>query len=131
MFKPDSYGWSFSEEEFKDYLWTAILSLDGNKHSVEDWKDRIKNVLSPYYRHIVFETPRESGFGTMCDIDHGYELLDLLDTLWEDDELLLNGIMNGTVFTGNDNIYSYEDPYKDRVTNYEEDPDYYVYEKRN
>ena len=107
-FNIGEFGWEWSKYELKDYIWTAICS--NFEDNIEEYKEKIKHILSPYYEEIEFEEPiieiskdgkykwLESG----C-IDHGYELTDFLKDIFDNENLFINAILKGYVMTGNDN----------------------------
>ena len=114
-FSTDEYGWSFETHSLADYLWTAILVTEDYHDSyglpsVEEWKERITEVLSPYYSMVNFEIPERDSWGDYytCSIDHQSidEAIDMLQDVWNDNDLLLNAILSGTALTGNDNSES-------------------------
>ena len=152
VFNTGSYEWEFGRYDFADYLWTAILQISNYHedksgsvyvnpwskqrfeiHSIDEWKEKIRNVLSPYYADIIFKMPKVDDWGYEdCSIDHVSETMELLDKLYDDEELLLNSILYGEVFTGNDNCYEEEQIYDEEIQEYEDDEDnYYVYYKYN
>lgn len=111
VFQPGEYGWEWDTYDFHNYLWTAIMQMseyyDDCSPSVDEWKTKIKEVLFPYCKNIVFVEPSKDEYGfSNCYIDHCGELIDLLNRLYEDENLLLDAIMNGVVYTGNDNSES-------------------------
>lgn len=127
----DEYGWRNDFHDFKNYLWTAINYLDGDSellHTSGEWEDKIRTILSPYYKDIIFNKPTEKDW---FYIDHGYELVELLNELYNDDDLLLNAIFYGEVATSNDNCYDDErEGYCNFIKEHEELEDY-VYIKGN
>lgn len=161
-FETGWYQWEFANYNFADYLWTAILQLDNyyyknegkdeciyvdswskkeyKVYSINTWKEKIRSILSPYYTDIIFKMPKIEYYGedgefwdySDCSIDHVSETIELLDKLYNDEELLLNSILYGEVFTGNDNSYEDERIYDEDIREYEDDEDnYYVYYKGN
>lgn len=110
-FNTDDYGWSFNTHPLADYLWTAILVTEDyhdsySLPSVEEWKERITEVLLPYYSAVDFEMPGRDSWGDLtCGIDHQSldNAVDMLQDVWNDNDLLLNAILSGTALTGNDN----------------------------
>ena len=156
VFDTGWYQWRFNKYDFANYLWTAILLFnryyeDCNTyyidywskkefklHSVDEWKNKIRKILSPYYTNIIFKMPEIEYYGEKnwdyldCSIDHVDRTIELLDKLYNDEKLLLNSILYGKVFTGNDNSYDYERIYDEEIGKYEADNEnYFVYYKGN
>lgn len=155
ILRPDEYGWGVDKHDFASYLWTAILEISdyyGEEHHYEDnwckkvyevytkdeWKDKIREVLSPYCKNIIFYEPeKETCIGdyvyyTNCSIDHVSELVELLEILYNDEELLFNSLINGKVYTGNDNDDLLHDMYGEEIREYKDDKDnYFTYYKGN
>lgn len=137
-FTPGNYGCEFAQYNFANYLYTAIICFDeyGEGVSRNYWEEKLSNILNTYYKNIVFEEPLKWSLGDdvyyECGIDHMDEMKDLLDTLDKDDELLLNSLMAGVVYTGNDNIYEDEDIFREAISKCENDEEnYFVYHKGN
>ena len=134
-FHTGEYGWGFDEYKLSDYLWTAIMLLDeyGGGYdlpSKEEWKEKIIEVLSPYYEVVEFEPTYRDEWGLRnCSIDHQswYGALQMLKDVWEDENLLVNAILEGTAFTGNDNSYPEDNPYREEIENCENSEEYKVY----
>lgn len=151
-FQTGDYGWEFECYDFANYLWTAIIELSNDLtedttyvhpwskekciiYTKDNWKNKIKEVLSPYYKHIIFKDPKlvhgafNYDYYDNCSIDHVSELAELLYILYNDENLLLNSILRGDVYTGNDN--DDEDDEYDLDT-YEDNEDcFFVYYKGN
>lgn len=135
-FHIDEFGWAYGKYELKDYIWTAICDIYPKEY--EEYKQKIINILSPYYKKIEFEEPTfdehydENGnlewkyLDSMQGyIDHCHELNDFLDEIFENEELFINAVLDGYVRTGNDNADGY---YLDEL---DDDPNYYHYYKGN
>ena len=135
-FHIDEFGWAYGKHELKDYIWTAICDIYPKEY--EEYKQKIINILSPYYKKIEFEEPTfdehydEDGnlewkyLDSMQGyIDHCHELKDFLDEIFENEELFINAVLDGYVRTGNDNADGY---YLDEL---DDDPNYYHYYKGN
>lgn len=135
-FHIDEFGWAYGKHELKDYIWTAICDIYPKEY--KEYKQKIINILSPYYKKIEFEEPTfdehydEDGnlewkyLDSMQGyIDHCHELKDFLDEIFENEELFINAVLDGYVRTGNDNANGY---YLDEL---DDDPDYYHYYKGN
>ena len=135
-FHIDEFGWAYGKYELKDYIWTAICDIYPKEY--EEYKQKIINILSPYYKKIEFEEPTldehydENGnlewkyLDSMQGyIDHCHELKDFLDEIFENEELFINAVLDGYVRTGNDNADGY---YLDEL---DYDPNYYHYYKGN
>lgn len=136
VFSYDCYGWEFECRSFHDYLWTAILCFNESyesgwieyTHSLEEWEEKIRKVLENDFSTIIFEYPEE---GSYYYIDHDSELKDLLETLWNDEELLRDSILSGMVYTGNDNA---DDYYREDMYDFEKEQEElgsFVYYKGN
>lgn len=98
----DDFGWSFEEVDHLDYLHTAIYVVyaDSAKEKIEKLVDVLKRNDIEFY----FSKPKYDEYGFDSGyIDHGYELKSFLETLFNDEDLLIRYINGGRVFTGNDN----------------------------
>ena len=133
-FTAGNYNWEFAQYNFANYLYTAIVCFDEYKDGISRnyWEEKLMNILSPYYKNIIFEEPEKWGEYYDCGIDHLCEVRDLLNELDKDDNLLLNSLMAGVVYTGNDNIYEDEDIFREAISECENDEEnYFVYYKGN
>lgn len=137
-FNIDEFGWSYGKHELKDYIWTAICNIYSEEEKVEEYKQKIINILSPYYKNIEFEEPKyDESYDDDGNlqwkyldtyqgyIDHCHELTDFLDEIFENEELFINAVLDGYVRTGNDNADGYD------LDENDDNPDYYHYYKGN
>lgn len=135
-FNIGDFGWSYEKHDLPDYIWTAICSVYSNEY--EEYKQKIINMLTPYYKQIEFEEPHfiesynEDGIldwkyldSMQGYVDHAGELKDFLSEIFNDEELFINAILSGYVRTGNDNDDGYE------LDDLDNNPDYYHYYKGN
>lgn len=110
-FDVDEFGWSFDCAEPSDYLYTAIwyqyYDYCDDKSEFYERIDRLKSVLDKHNIDYHFKDPEK------CDgyIDHCYELTDFIDTILDDEDMLLRFLFNpkSGVYTGNDNDGCYDD----------------------
>jgi len=130
------FGWEYGKHTLTDYIWTAICDVYPDKY--EEYKQKIIDILSPYYKKIEFEEPK---FDESYDddgnlkwryldsmqgyVDHCEELKDFLDEIFGNEELFVNAILDGYVRTGNDNDDGYD------LDDLDDNPDYYHYYKGN
>ena len=141
-FTHGEFGWE--SEEYHDtwskaaYLYEAIYSCFEDDNNVQEKLDHIIEVLGSYGITCEFEPNERNEYG-YCNgyIDHGYETIDFVNEVLEDDNKLLTYLFgNSFIITGNDN----DDGYSDRM--YYEDSkgygelksefdDYEVFEKGN
>lgn len=103
------YGWENEKVlDTPSYLYTAILYTETKDGAVEKIQ-RIKDVLNAHGIGYSFEKPKydnryydyeylDNGY-----IDHGNELCDFIDTILDDEDMLLRYLFDGVVYTGNDN----------------------------
>ena len=102
------FGWEFktydTPQEVLSYLYTAICC--NYKQDYKKYTDKIDKVLAENTKtKVEWQEPKFDEYGYLNDgyIDHGYELAEWLETLFENEELLLRTIFFGVVETGNDN----------------------------
>ena len=114
VFNIGSYGWSEREVNFGDYLYTAILCLDPDGH--DGYLSRLKSILDAHRIRYEFEWPEwhESGKYKWLDngyIDHYDETVPFVETVLDDEDMLLRGLFgeDSVVYTGNDNEHWDED----------------------
>ena len=103
-------SWSFEEVDHLDYLHTAIYEVYG-RHEAEEKIEELKNVLEKHGITCEFRKPKNDDYGY---IDHGYELREFLDNLFNDEDLMIRYINGGEVFTGNDNSDAEERAFVER-----------------
>ena len=107
------FGWENGIADTADYLYTAILE-QGNPSEL---LNKLKEILDKHSIEYKFEEPRyeKSAYSdyeylTYGYIDHGYELCDFIDTVLNDEDLLMRYLFgNSNVYTGNDNQDSIPD----------------------
>lgn len=133
-FRIGEFAWEYETYELKDYIWTAICSIYPNEY--EEYKQKIIDILNPYYKEIQFEEPifiegyddNENTEWKYLDngcIDHSEELVSFLKQIFKNEKLLINATLEGYVKTGNDNDEGYA---LDDLT---DNPNYYHYYKGN
>lgn len=101
------YGWENDCVDSASYLYTAILYT----YDIADAEDKINNLKRILDNHNIsyqFEEPsyKTGSYGTYLNygyVDHGYELRDFIDTVLNDEDLLMRYLFGGLVYTGNDN----------------------------
>ena len=103
------YGWENRRvDDTPSYLYTAIL--DG--YSYDEAMKRIEKLKSILNNHSIgysFEKPKwhewESGAKSLDNgyIDHAYETYMFVESVLNDEDMLLRYLFDGTVYTGNDN----------------------------
>ena len=136
LFNIGEFGWAYGKHNLADYIWTAICDIYPNNY--QEYEEKIKEILKPYYDRIEFEEPR---FDESYDddgnlkwryldsmqgyVDHCHELTDFIDDIFGNKELFINAILDGYVRTGNDNADGYD------LDDLDDNPDYYHYYKGN
>ena len=106
-FNIGEFGWENGIANTADYLYTAILEQDNHSELL----NKLKEILDKHSIGYKFENPRyeKSNYGNYeyldnGHIDHGYELIDFLDTILNDEDLLMRYLFGDSiVYTGNDN----------------------------
>lgn len=113
----DSYGWEI--EEYWDsatYLYSAIVDSFEAKDT-ENFLEKLKDILDKHNIHYTFEPIKLENRGEWGDqyvacnksiwsygVDHGGELRPMIETLLNDENLLMRYLFGDTViYTGNDN----------------------------
>lgn len=101
------FGWANDVVSIEDYLYTAILIQD----NAEELLEKLKDILDKSSITYIFEEPRYEKY-TWCDdkflangyIDHGYETIDFILAVLNDEDLLMRCLFGDScVYTGNDN----------------------------
>ena len=99
------FGWEhevYDDVESKaSYLYTSIVWCDMN-----DYIDKIKEILAKWHIEAIFEELDKKGsFKGYAYVDHGYENVELVKQVCENEELLMNYLFSNGSFieTGNDN----------------------------
>ena len=99
------FGWENDTADTADYLYTAILEQNNSSELL----NKLKEILDKHSIEYKFEEPRyvKSSYGEYLDygyIDHGYELVEFLDAVLNNEDLLMRYLFgDSTVYTGNDN----------------------------
>lgn len=101
----DYFGWDERECSPSDYIYTAIVLHDirTNDSKKNKWLPRLRSFLIENDVTWYFEDPNDNDD---FEIDHGYELLPLIDKLLDDHDMLARALFgaDSIVYTGNDNI---------------------------
>lgn len=107
------YGWENRVVyDTPSYLYTAILYTSSTIDR-DEWLDKLKDILNAHGISYTFHGPKhndndeydfEEGY-----IDHGYELHDFINALFDDEEMLIRYLVDGVVYTGNDNDEGHPD----------------------
>jgi len=102
-FHIDNYGWNQGTADAIDYLYTAILCLDGVPNGERFQK--LKDILDEHGIRYSFEKPVFDNWGLDNGyIDHAYETAEFVDAVLNDEDLLMRCLFgNSVVYTGNDN----------------------------
>ena len=97
------YGWETDSVDPASYLWTAICY--NYPEDIEKYRNKLSEICGKYKIDSNYQMPKYDGYNFMeyGYIDHGYELNDFINMLFEDDNKLIKFISHGLVFTGNDN----------------------------
>lgn len=143
-----NFGWEIdthSDIQTKlNYIWTGIVNMlsDSNVDQLhaqlEKYIDTINRVLhNSGVKNVRIEMPSEYHnwggnvyyYVNEC-IDHGYELKEFIDMIFDDDETLADFIfgVNSIIYTTNDNCADYYDDEHDWVSN---DDVYVIFDKGN
>lgn len=100
------YGWVNESVDPASYLYTAILYLGYDK--CEERLLRLTDILNKHDIAYTFEEPQweewngrkylENGY-----VDHGCEARQIVETLLNDEDMLIRYLSEGEVYTGSDN----------------------------
>ena len=110
-FNIKEYGWEVDRwVDPCSYLYTAILSAY-YKEQADERVETLKKILDKYEIHYAFEDPKWRKAYNSHDyyldsdgyVDHADELIPLLDTLFNDEDLLMSYLFGAEICTGNDN----------------------------
>lgn len=103
------YGWEVEEVDFSNYLYTAIM-LDHRERVREHNIEKLKKILDSHHISYTFEKPEFDicSTGTYLRngyIDHYYDLGNFIESVLNNEDMLLRGLFgeNSVVYTGNDN----------------------------
>ena len=107
------YGWEFGEADPATYLYTAIMCYDYDEddgtNEATEMLDKLKSILDKYEIDYTFQSYNEEDRGYYY-IDHYTCLRDFLDTILNDEDMLLRYLFgDSTIYTGNDNCTSETD----------------------
>ena len=111
-FRTDDFGWGFEEVDAADYFYTAIYETSATEAEANEKIERLKNILNEHGIVYKLRTPDthtstydNKDYFYLDDgyIDHGGELKDFVDELFDNEDKLIRFISGGLVFTGNDN----------------------------
>ena len=112
-FSIGEYGWEYGcVYDTASYLYTAILDAYSYEESTEKL-EQLKSILDGRSINYEFEEPSwhtyDSGnkYLEYGYIDHAGELRDFVETILNDEEMLLRYLFTGCVYTGNDNSDSH------------------------
>lgn len=120
------FGWEervlSSPEALASYLYTAIYICGENeRYDVEDYKNYIYETLGKYGCDCTFETPvydKHYGWFDSGYIDHGYELVDFVDSIKHSEKRLLRYLFSpdSYIVTGNDNVWDMNEYFDEYIT---------------
>lgn len=113
-FNIGEFGWEWDEADAANYLYTAICFNSDSESEVNEKIERLKNILNKrgiscefgdIESHIWHDEYDNKDYFCLDNgyIDHGYELKEFVDELFNDEDKLVRFISGGLVFTGNDN----------------------------
>ena len=123
------FGWEFGEADPADYFYTAIYETSKTLDEAKKKVERLKDILDAHNIGYDFQRPeiddRNSYFYLEgVYIDHGYELVNFVNDLLNDETKLLNFLSDGLVFTGNDNNGPEEQAFINREEEFIDTDDY-------
>jgi hypothetical protein len=97
------YGWETGSPNPASYLWTAICY--NHPENIAKYRNKLSKICDKYSIGRDYQMPEydECGYMKYGYIDHGDELNDFINMLFEDEDKLIKFISDGLVFTGNDN----------------------------
>ena len=131
----DEYGWENSTvRDTASYLYTAIMCAYNESEQIKKLA-RLTTILNEHDIAYTFEKPQwetyDSGYKVLANgyIDHAHATRELVETLLDNDDMLLRYLSAGIVYTGNDN----QEPQYNGCNiydNYIEDYDY-EYDEKN
>lgn len=95
------YGWEHETVDTPDYLYTAIMC----QYNFEELLDKLKSILDKYEINYTFQPEDKAKW---YGIDHGYETNEFVNTVLDNEDLLLRCLFDNesVVYTGNDNCGS-------------------------
>lgn len=104
-FGGDCFGWEhdvyYDTQSKASYLFTSLVNCGMNEYI-----DNIKDILAKWNINAVFEELNKHGdFDSFSYVDHPYENEELVKSLCENEDLLMNYLFSDGSFveTGNDN----------------------------
>lgn len=107
-FHMGKFGWFDNRVNAADYLYTAIMCLDGDDG---ERLQRLKDVLDSHDIRYEFETPLYDEWGIANGyIDHYDETEEFVDSVLNDEDLLMRCLFGDScVYTGSDNYNEDDD----------------------
>ena len=114
IFSTGEFCWGWNKVDAADYLYTAIYDMAETELEAQEKIEKIKNILEKHNityhfgkveSHIWHDEYDNKDYFCLDNgyIDHGYELKEFVDELFNDEDKLVRFISGGLVFTGNDN----------------------------
>ena len=106
-FSIGEYGWENACVDAADYLYTAILYA--YSFTVAEEKiEHLKRILDKHNVSYKFEDPKykTNRWGTYIEsgyIDHVNECTEFIESVLNDEDMLMRCLFGGLVYTGNDN----------------------------
>lgn len=105
----DEYGWeNRTVDDTASYLYTAIMCAYNETERIKKFA-RLTTILNEHDIAYTFEKPQwetyDSGYKELKNgyIDHAYDTRELVETLLNDEDMLIRYLSAGVVYTGNDN----------------------------
>lgn len=126
FFELDDFGWEFASVNRADYLYTAIMT----SCKTEEYLDKLKAILDKNNITYGFMKPKyyddENKYISNGGIDHSYELEEFLETILNNEDMLLRYLFNrnSAVYTGNDNsdgFWRYQTAFQGFKQGYDDD----------
>lgn len=105
-FNIGEFGWGNESVNPANYLYTAILELDDDEHTM---LNKLKSILKKNGIGYRFEAPKYGKWGEHSYleygyIDHVYEAREFVTAVLNDEDLLMRYLFgDSAVYTGNDN----------------------------
>lgn len=103
------YGWETNKVNFADYLYTAIM-MDDRESVRKQNMAKLKSILDAHHISYTFEEPEFEYFDGNTYLENGYidhyeDIGSFVDTVLNDEDMLLRGLFGNysSVYTGNDN----------------------------
>lgn len=113
-FSIGEFGWEWNQADAANYLYTAICINSESESEVKEKIKKLENILNKHgitcsfgriESHIWHDEYDNKDYFCLDNgyIDHGYELKEFVDGLFNNEDKLIRFISGGLVFTGNDN----------------------------